>query len=117
MKLQSLLDLALGADSHGDDIPFREDVRVTMATTGLYEWLLRIVNVSGVIGDENDFAGDGGLDEQHKKGKDKDDKKPLLGPYLIHPYNHIIRHSHDLRLAQPSTLSNSTSTSNSRFRS
>ncbi|KAI9438511.1 Spc98 family-domain-containing protein [Lactarius indigo] len=77
VKLQSLLDLALGGDAHGDDIPFREDVRVTMATTGLYEWLLRIVNVSGVIGDENDIAGDG-HDEHHKKGKDKDEKKPLL---------------------------------------
>ncbi|KAF8269440.1 Spc98 family-domain-containing protein [Lactarius quietus] len=77
VKLQSLLDLALGADTQGEDIPFREDVRVTMATTGLYEWLLRIVNVSGVIGDENDIAGDG-HDEHHKKGKDKDEKKPLL---------------------------------------
>ncbi|KAH9003301.1 Spc98 family-domain-containing protein [Lactarius hatsudake] len=77
VKLQSLLDLALGGDAHADDIPFREDVRVTMATTGLYEWLLRIVNVSGVIGDENDIAGDG-HDEHHKKGKDKDEKKPLL---------------------------------------
>lgn len=84
MKLQSLLDLALGADAHGDDMPFREDVRVTMATTGLYEWLLRIVNVSGVIGDEGDVAGDGGQDEHHshKKGKEKDEKKPMLGSSL-----------------------------------
>jgi gamma-tubulin complex component 2 len=73
-----LLDLALGADAHGDDVPFREDVRVTMATTGLYEWLLRIVNVSGVIGDDGDF-GDGGNDEHHKKGKERDEKKPMLG--------------------------------------
>jgi gamma-tubulin complex component 2 len=78
VKLQSLLDLALGADAHGDDVPFREDVRVTMATTGLYEWLLRIVNVSGVIGDDGDF-GDGGNDEHHKKGKERDEKKPMLG--------------------------------------
>ncbi|KAF8483402.1 Spc98 family-domain-containing protein [Russula ochroleuca] len=78
VKLQSLLDLALGTDAHGDDAPFREDVRVTMATTGLYEWLLRIVNVSGVIGDEGDFAGDGVHDEHHKKGKEKDEKKPML---------------------------------------
>ncbi|KAH9991968.1 Spc98 family-domain-containing protein [Russula compacta] len=78
VKLQSLLDLALGADAHGDDMPFREDVRVTMATTGLYEWLLRIINVSGVIGDDGDFAGDGGHDEHHKKGKEKDEKKPML---------------------------------------
>ena len=76
VKLQSLLDLALGTDAHGDDVPFREDVRVTMATTGLYEWLLRIVNVSGVIGSgDDDFAGDGLHDEHHKKGKEK----PMLG--------------------------------------
>jgi gamma-tubulin complex component 2 len=50
-----------------------------MATTGLYEWLLRIVNVSGVIGDDGDFVGDGGHDEHHKKGKEKDEKKPMLG--------------------------------------
>ncbi|KAI9457635.1 Spc98 family-domain-containing protein [Lactarius psammicola] len=112
VKLQSLLDLALGADAHGDDVPFREDVRVTMATTGLYEWLLRIVNVSGVIGDENDIAGDG-HDEHHKKGKDKDEKKPLLGP----SHTHVPLNDDDPRLAQPSTLSNSTSTSNSRFHS
>lgn len=80
MKLQSLLDLALGTDAHGDDVPFREDVRVTMATTGLYEWLLRIVNVSGVIGDDGDFAGDSVHDDHHKKGKEKDEKKPMLGP-------------------------------------
>lgn len=78
VKLQSLLDLALGTDAHGDDASFREDVRVTMATTGLYEWLLRIVNVSGVIGDDGDFSGDGVHDEHHKKGKEKDEKKPML---------------------------------------
>ncbi len=50
-----------------------------MATTGLYEWLLRIVNVSGVIGDDGDFAGDGVHDEHHKKGKERDEKKPMLG--------------------------------------
>jgi gamma-tubulin complex component 2 len=80
VKLQSLLDLALGTDAHGDDVSFREDVRVTMATTGLYEWLLRIVNVSGVIGDDGDFTGDGVHDDHHKKGKEKDEKKPMLGP-------------------------------------
>ncbi|KAF8504318.1 Spc98 family-domain-containing protein [Russula emetica] len=53
VKLQSLLDLALGTDAHGDDVTFREDVRVTMATTGLYEWL-----------------------PPHRK--EKDEKKPML---------------------------------------
>ncbi|KAJ7491219.1 gamma-tubulin complex, DGRIP84/SPC97 component [Mycena latifolia] len=49
VKLQSLLDLALNTDSQGEDTMFREDVKVTMATSGLYEWLLNVVNVSGVI--------------------------------------------------------------------
>jgi hypothetical protein len=110
VKLQSLLDLALGADAQSDDIPFREDVRVTMATTGLYEWLLRIVNVSGVIGEENDIEGH---DEHHKKGKDKEEKKPLLGP--SHTSTPPVRPN--VRLAQPSMLSNLTLTLNSRFRS
>ena len=100
VKLQSLLDLALGADAHGDDMSFREDMRVTMATTGLYEWLLRIVNVSGVIGEEGDLVGDVGHDEHHKKGKEKAEKKPMLGPHhapVPHPLSLIpihLSHSH-----------------------
>jgi gamma-tubulin complex component 2 len=109
VKLQSLLDLALGTDAHGDDVTFREDVRVTMATTGLYEWLLRIVNVSGVIGDEGDFGGDGMHDEHHKKGKEKDEKKPMLGPSQSLVESHT-RSS----LPQPSMLSSSISTLSSR---
>jgi gamma-tubulin complex component 2 len=120
VKLQSLLDLALGTDAHGDDVSFREDVRVTMATTGLYEWLLRIVNVSGVIGDDGDFTGDGVHDEHHKKGKDKDEKKPMLGPS---PVSRIPQPSPALGTdtgsshPQPSMLSSSISTSSSRSRS
>ncbi|KAJ8072256.1 gamma tubulin complex Spc97/GCP2 subunit Alp4 [Marasmius tenuissimus] len=55
VKLQSLLELTLNTDSHGDDTMFREDVKVIMAGSGLYEWLLKIINVKG-----------------------KDDKKPML---------------------------------------
>ncbi|ETW75455.1 hypothetical protein HETIRDRAFT_461322 [Heterobasidion irregulare TC 32-1] len=77
VKLQSLLDLALSADAHGDDMLFREDVKVTMATSGLYEWLSKVVNVSGVISTEEGENGDG-VHEEHKKEKDKDDKKPML---------------------------------------
>ncbi|KAJ6500592.1 gamma-tubulin complex, DGRIP84/SPC97 component [Mycena sanguinolenta] len=74
VKLQSLLDLALNTDSHGEDALFREDVKVTMATSGLYEWLLNVVNVSGVIGGE-----DGDPEAQHEEPKkEKDDKKPIL---------------------------------------
>ena len=78
VKLQSLLDLALNADAHGDDMLFREDVKVTMATSGLYEWLSKVVNVSGVISTEEGENGDG-AHEEHKKEKDKDDKKQMLG--------------------------------------
>jgi gamma-tubulin complex component 2 len=75
VKLQSLLDLALNTDSHGEDALFREDVKVTMATSGLYEWLLNVVNVSGVIGGED---GDPEAQQEEQK-KEKDDKKPILG--------------------------------------
>jgi len=50
VKLQSLLDLALNTDAQSEDDMFREDVKVTVATSGLYEWLLKVVSVSGVIG-------------------------------------------------------------------
>jgi gamma-tubulin complex component 2 len=74
VKLQSLLDLALT----GEDAAFREDVRVTIASSGLYEWLLKVISVSGVIGGEE---GEGVPDEEAKKDreKEKDDKKPMLG--------------------------------------
>ncbi|KAK0499733.1 gamma-tubulin complex, DGRIP84/SPC97 component [Armillaria luteobubalina] len=62
IKLQSLLDLALNNDVHGDEALFREDVKVTMAATGLYEWLMKVVGES--------------WDE--KKEKERDEKKPLL---------------------------------------
>ncbi|OJA13580.1 hypothetical protein AZE42_09873 [Rhizopogon vesiculosus] len=75
VKLQSLLDLALT----GEDAAFREDVRVTIASSGLYEWLLKVISVSGVIGGEE---GEGLPDEEAKKDRDrekeKDDKKPML---------------------------------------
>ncbi|KAJ7063541.1 gamma-tubulin complex, DGRIP84/SPC97 component [Mycena amicta] len=74
VKLQSLLDLALNADTQGEDTLFREDVKVTMATSGLYEWLLNVVNVSGVIGGE-EREPEAHYEEQKKE---KDDKKPML---------------------------------------
>ncbi|KAK7035772.1 spindle pole body component [Favolaschia claudopus] len=73
VKLQSLLDLALNTDSHGEDALFREDVKVTLTTSGLYEWLLNVVNVSGVIGEED---GDPKVQQEEPK-KAKDDKKFL----------------------------------------
>jgi gamma-tubulin complex component 2 len=82
VKLQSLLDLSLT----GEDAAFREDVRVSIASSGLYDWLLKVISVSGVIGGEE---GEGVPDEEAKKDRDreKDDKKPMLGMRV----NHLLR--------------------------
>ncbi|KAF5340403.1 hypothetical protein D9611_007834 [Ephemerocybe angulata] len=49
VKLQSLLDLALSNDARGEDALYKEDVKVTMASEGLYDFLLTVVNVNGLI--------------------------------------------------------------------
>ncbi|KAH8110952.1 gamma-tubulin complex, DGRIP84/SPC97 component [Phellopilus nigrolimitatus] len=78
-KLQSLLDVALNLDgstfaAEGEPT-FKEDVKVDMGTSGLYEWLLKIVSVNGVIGgDENGDMGVEMVNEDAKKSKDKDEK-------------------------------------------
>jgi gamma-tubulin complex component 2 len=81
VKLQSLLELALNTDLHGEDSMFREDVKVTMASSGLYEWLLKIISVNGVIGGEEGEGIDAGhAQEDGKKGKE--DKKQILGEFF-----------------------------------
>jgi len=49
VKLQSLLDLALNMNFSGDEVAYKykEDVKVTLAPTGLYDWLLKIVSKGG----------------------------------------------------------------------
>ncbi|KAG6864736.1 hypothetical protein C0991_007478 [Blastosporella zonata] len=76
-KLQSLLDLALNTDASGEDILFREDVKVTMSESGLYEFLLKIVSVNGVIGGEDGEHEGGHGHEEPKKERERDDKKVL----------------------------------------
>ncbi|PCH42005.1 gamma-tubulin complex component 2 [Wolfiporia cocos MD-104 SS10] len=80
VKLQSLLDLALNTDTQGEDAMFREDLRITMATSGLYEWLLKVVSVSGALSGEEGDALQGHANEETKKEreKEKDDKKQML---------------------------------------
>jgi gamma-tubulin complex component 2 len=89
VKLQSLLDLALNS---GEAFGYREDVKITMANSGLYEWLLKVVSVSGAIGGEGeDFAAVGAASvgavstaDADETGKDKDkDKKQLQGMCLL----------------------------------
>ncbi|KIJ09112.1 hypothetical protein PAXINDRAFT_172617 [Paxillus involutus ATCC 200175] len=77
VKLQSLLDLALTSE----DALFREDVKASIASTGLYEWLLKVISVSGVIGGEEGEGmpdGTGQEDSKRDRDKDKDEKKPML---------------------------------------
>lgn len=81
MKLQSLLDLALNTDAQGEDAMFREDVKVTVATSGLYEWLLKVVSVSGVIGGGEEGEGTDGNAHSHGKKKGDGDEKQMLGKY------------------------------------
>ncbi|OBZ77453.1 Spindle pole body component alp4 [Grifola frondosa] len=80
VKLQSLLELALNTDAQGEDAMFREDVTVTMAGSGLYEWLLKVVRVSGVIVGEDGAGVEAHVHEESKKDREKgkDDKKQLL---------------------------------------
>ncbi|PVF93301.1 hypothetical protein CPB86DRAFT_715744 [Serendipita vermifera] len=51
VKLQSLLDLALNS---GESFGYKEDLKVTMASSGLYDWLLKVVSVSGELGGEGE---------------------------------------------------------------
>ncbi|KAG9219989.1 hypothetical protein CCMSSC00406_0006902 [Pleurotus cornucopiae] len=80
VKLQSLLDIALGAETQGEDALYREDVKVIMAGSGLYEWLIKVVSVNGSIGPEEGEGGIGGIaldDHKKEKDRDKDEKKPM----------------------------------------
>ncbi|EJD47788.1 Spc97/Spc98 [Auricularia subglabra TFB-10046 SS5] len=84
VKLQSLLDLALKDDSNPD--LFKEDIKVSMASSGLYDWLLKVVSVSGAIGGGEgegwdahgmDMPADEGKEREREREKEKE-KKPLL---------------------------------------
>ncbi|KAL0958818.1 hypothetical protein HGRIS_014137 [Hohenbuehelia grisea] len=80
-KLQNLLDLALNTDAQGEDALFREDLKVVLATSGLYEWLVKIVETNA--SNDKDGLPDVGqhhMQQEHKKEKEKekDDKKPML---------------------------------------
>lgn len=63
---------------------FREDVKVTMATSGLYDWLSKVLKVSGTIGGEDGEEGahlyeDPGKGASSRNDKaDKNDKKTQL---------------------------------------
>jgi len=81
-KLQSLLDVALNNDAGADDI-YREDLKVTMADSGLYDFLLKVVTVSGVV-----KAEEGNGEEEAKK--EKEEKKSMQGMVLLEPTSLIL---------------------------
>ena len=68
-QVEILPDLALNSNQ-GEDTLFREDIKVTMAESCLYDFLLKVVTVSGVLKLEE------GSEEERKK--EKEEKKPTL---------------------------------------
>ncbi|KAH8079060.1 Spc98 family-domain-containing protein [Cristinia sonorae] len=86
VKLQSLLELALNTDAQGEDAMFREDLKITIATSGLYEWLLKVVSVSGVIGggEEGEGAAEGNTHSHghashgKRRGEEEKQEKQML---------------------------------------
>ncbi|KAI0320499.1 Spc98 family-domain-containing protein [Amylostereum chailletii] len=90
VKLQSLLDMTLSSDPHSDDMTFRDDMKVVMMGSGLYEWLSKVVGEKGDLrgtdsttpnGDTQPERKDGekGKEKERKdKDKDKKDKTQLL---------------------------------------
>ncbi|KAI0919489.1 hypothetical protein AcV5_001541 [Taiwanofungus camphoratus] len=85
-KLQSLLDIALYADTSGsreelDDTNARVlggDLKVTMADSGLYEWLLKVVSVNSLVVAKVPGPSEGARQKEKEREKEGDDKRPLL---------------------------------------
>jgi gamma-tubulin complex component 2 len=79
-KLQSLLDLSLrqpGSVAASD--PFKEDVKVQMNDVALIDWLMRIVNVSG-LGEDALISGAAWIEESPvNQDKEGDEKKTITG--------------------------------------
>ena len=82
VKLQSLLDLAIRnpASSSSND-PYKDDLKVTMQSQGLYEWLLKIVSRTGSLSEEGelDFAMDDGRADDDAGQRKTDRERVLLG--------------------------------------
>jgi gamma-tubulin complex component 2 len=99
-KLQTLLSVALNTDGvmfpqdeAGTNGMYRDDVKMALQSSGLYEWLLKVASVKGaVVGDEDAIGMEIGIEEggerRKEKGKDKDrdkekDKKTLSGEIAV----------------------------------
>lgn len=79
-KLQSLYDLGL-ASSGGEG--FKGDVRLTMSSTTLWDYLAKILSIEGVVGGgmEDPLAGE---KKNGKKEKEKEkDSSPMQGELFV----------------------------------
>lgn len=82
VKLQSLLDLAIrNPSSSSSNDPYKDDLKVTMQSQGLYEWLIKIVSRTGGMSEEGelDFAMDEGGREDDAMSKRSDKERVLIG--------------------------------------
>ncbi|KZO94313.1 hypothetical protein CALVIDRAFT_484346 [Calocera viscosa TUFC12733] len=75
-KLQALLEVAMNLPDEGIG-GFREDIKLTMAREGLYDWLLKVVAVSGDLGSIG-HSSTAPSERDKDKDKDKKDKRDLL---------------------------------------
>lgn len=82
VKLQSLLDLAVRnpSSSSSNDL-YKDNLKITVQSQGLYEWLLRIVSRTGGLTEDGELdLGAGDFDEPVARS-DKD--KPILGELAL----------------------------------
>lgn len=82
VKLQSLLDLAVRNPASSSSLdPYKDDLKVTMQSQGLYDWLLKIVSRTGggEDGVELDFGVGDGQDDDGARRSDREREKTLLG--------------------------------------
>lgn len=80
VKLQSLLDLAIRnpASSSSSD-PYKDNLKVTVQSQGLYEWLLKIVSRTGGLTEDGELDLAVGDFDNDAPGKASDKDKPILG--------------------------------------
>lgn len=82
VKLQSLLDLAVRnpASSSSND-PYKDDLKVTMQSQGLYEWLLKIVSKTGGLTEDGelDFAMDDNRTDEDAASRRGEKERVLYG--------------------------------------
>ncbi|KAF8664129.1 hypothetical protein AX16_000819 [Volvariella volvacea WC 439] len=87
-KLQNLLELVLNMEVHqGEEGMFKEDVKITLMQSGVYDFLLKVDSVGGMVVNQNEDGGANGtatIEPEKKKEKHKESSKPLYGSWPVH---------------------------------